>query len=108
VRRDETRQLDALAVDRVEQARVCDHHRRLVGKGLDQFDLLVPKRTGDIATDGKRPDQLTLHHDRDAEQRSKSHDHLPPVVVVSVFEYVFYLDYLTRQRHPANNRRPVA
>jgi len=52
----------------VEQPRVLDCDDRLIGKGLEQLDLLVRKRSCLWPPDGKRTDRCTLKKQRRYEQ----------------------------------------
>ncbi len=69
LRRDESRQLGALPLDRVEQARVRDRDRRLVGEGLHERDVLVAETLWRLAHHQRHPDQLVLDDHGHAEHR---------------------------------------
>ena len=70
LRRDEPGQLRALPLDRIDQARVRDRDRRLVGEGLDERDVVVGERLRFTADEDDDADQVVLDHDRHAEHRS--------------------------------------
>ena len=74
LRRDEARELGALSLDPLEQPRVRDRYRRLVGEGLHELDVLVEKRLGLDAHDVHRSDQLALDDDRHTEQCPVLHE----------------------------------
>ncbi|HEX9349949.1 MAG TPA: hypothetical protein VF877_01615 [Gaiellaceae bacterium] len=71
---DKAGHLRPLPLDGVNQLRVRDRDRRLVGECLDELHLLVGERSGDIAADRDGPDQLVVENNRNAEQRAIS-DH---------------------------------
>jgi hypothetical protein len=58
-----------LPLDRVDQARVRDCDRRLVGEGLHERDVLVGERLGLLAHHDDGADQLVLDDHGHAEHR---------------------------------------
>ena len=98
----------ALALDGLDQPGVRDRNRRLVGKRLEQLDVLMSEKPGSIASDGDGPDQLLIQDDRNTEQGSVADDLLCSVGVVFVGQDVGDLLDCTAQRHPSDDRRPVA
>jgi len=66
-RRNETRQLRPLSFHRVEQPRVRDRDRRLIGERPHELDVLVGERLRFDAHDVQRADQLAVDNDRNTE-----------------------------------------
>src|SRR5207248_6482858 len=70
LRRNEARELGSLALDRLEQPGVRSGDRRLVGKGLDEVDLLGGVRDWLGPNEVEDSDELPLDEQRGAEQRT--------------------------------------
>ena len=68
LRREEARQLHALAVKRGEQPRIGDRDRRLIGKRRHQPDLVVGEHLGLRPRDAEHAQQLAIGDDRHAQQ----------------------------------------
>ena len=107
LRREEARELGALSLHGVEQARVRDRDGCLVRERLDELDLLVGERPRDVPADADDPDELVIEDHRDTEQRSVADDRLRTERVVGVSEDVGDLHRLTGQRRPSDDGRPV-
>jgi hypothetical protein len=108
LRRDEAGQLRPLPLDGSDQLRVRDRDRRLVGERLDELDLLVGESSRNVAADHDCPDQVLVQNDRNTEQSAVADDDLGSVRVVGVGEDIGDLHRLTGERHPADDRRPIA
>ena len=106
LRRDEPGELRALPLDRLDQARIRNGDRRLVGEGLDQRDVLVAERLRFAADENDDADEVVLDHDRDRDQRSVALTRAA-IGVFRVGVNVRDVDGLTCHRRPAGARRSV-
>jgi hypothetical protein len=103
---DEPGELRALPFDGLEQARIRRRDRRLVGKGLDERDVLVGEGLQFTANENDDADEVVLDHDRDRDQRSVA----LPRAAIGAFRVVLNvrdLDGLTCHRRPAGARCSV-
>jgi len=97
-----------LPLDGLEQPRVRDRDRRLIGKGLHQLDIVIGKRARVAASDRDHADQPILQLDRHAEQRAVADDLLRAERVLRIVQHVGDLLYERRQPHAADDGCPVA
>ncbi len=104
----------------VEQAGVLDRDDSLIGKILDQFDLLVGEQADLLAINSKDPDQTAFLEHRNAQKRSGSTDgrggsvgRVSRTLQFQVFDQILDVDDLlcsdeTAQcAHRANQRLPT-
>src|SRR5213075_2975305 len=70
LRREEAGELTTLALDGVDQPRIGDRDRRLLGKELDKLDVVLGERSWSDPYDSDHADQLVLEQDRDAQGRA--------------------------------------
>src|SRR5262245_4853807 len=98
-------ELAALDLDFVEQADILDCDDCLIGKGIDQLDLLVTEWADDPPTDRDDTDWLVLAHQRHAEHGAEAatFDRLGPAIV-RVNGGVRDVDHSAPRRGPADQR----
>jgi hypothetical protein len=89
----------------VDQPRVRDGDRRLVGEGLDELDLLVGKRLRRPADDPHRADEVVFEENRNT--KADSEGARPRVGVLGVSVDVRDVDDLPCHRSAADHGRPV-
>src|SRR5690349_21296006 len=107
LRRDKTRQLRTLAFDCVEETRVRDRDRCLVGECADDADLLVRERCWVVAHEVNHPDQGVVEEDRDAQQRAKAAGTLGRIRVLRVFQDIRNVLDRSRERDATDDACPV-
>ncbi len=95
-----------LPLDCLQQARVPDRDRRLVGEGLDELHVVVREREANVADDADRADQVAVEDDRDSQscpgpgrQRER---------VVRVGQQIRDVHDVFEQRDASGNRASVA
>jgi hypothetical protein len=103
--RDEARELRALALDRLDQTRVRQCDRRLVGERLDERDVIVRERVLLTTHHDDDTDEVVLDHDRHPEHRAE--EARPGIRVFGVGQDVRDLDRSPLDRGAAGRRRPV-
>jgi hypothetical protein len=106
LRRDEPGELRALPLDRLDQARIRNRDRRLVGEGLHERDVLVRERLRFTAGENDAADEVVLDHHRNRDQRSV----VLGGTAIGVFRIVVNVrdvDRLTFHRRPPSARRSV-
>ena len=94
-----------MPLDRLEQARVRDRERCLIGEGLDQPDVFLGERPPLHPGENDHADQMGFEHDRDAQHHS-----IRPragVLVLRVGEDVRDMNRFSQQSRTAGRRRPI-
>jgi hypothetical protein len=107
LRRDEAREFRALALDSVDQARVCDRDRGLVGERPHELDVFVRERLRHGAGDAKRADQFVLYEDWDSEHRAIADARLHRPRILRVGQHIRDVNRPPRDRNAARKRRSV-
>ena len=94
-----------MLLDRVDQPRVRDRNRRLVGKRLDEVDDLLAERLSLPADDPEDADDIVVQEDRNREVRPERNRAV--VRVLGICGDVGDVHGLLRQRRPAARRTGV-
>ena len=105
LRRDESRQLGPLPLDRVDQTRVCERNRGLIGEGLNQRNVLCGERLRLPPYEHDDADQILVHLDRHCKQRPVGER--SGIDVLGIGKDIGHVDGSARHRRTAGTRRPV-
>jgi hypothetical protein len=103
--REEARELRPLPLNRLDETRVRERDRGLVGKRLHERGVIVRKRPWLATHDDDNPDELVLEHDRHPEHRPK--ESWPKIGVFRIGEHVRNVDRPSLKGCTPSGRRPV-
>ena len=105
LRGDEARELRTLPFDCLDQARVCQRDRSLVGERLNERDVTVRERLRLTTHHDDHTDEIVFKHDRHSEHRPE--EPRPRIRVLGVRQDVGYLNRLSLDGRAAGRSRPV-
>jgi hypothetical protein len=101
---DEARELGSLPLYRVQEPRIRERDRRLVGERRDEADRVVAERPRSSARHRHDADQVFTDEDRHTEHRAIRAEPLTRPVVLRIGDDVRNVDELARQRDATGQR----